>query len=131
MTIQFSRRLAICFGIFLPIAETARRCHQLGDITVWPYWLDDWVIGGLLLYGAWRARSDLAAGRSFLAAAWGFTCAMAYDSFFSQLEFLDAPDPSGISSRIIVTIKGAGLLLAVAALVATLKWKLAAPTDVR
>jgi len=123
MAIEFSRRLALLFGILLPVAETIRRFHQLGDLSAWPAWLDDWFIGGLLLLGAWRTRVDPVRGQPFLAAGWGFTCAMAYNSFFFQLANLSQPDPSGISSAIVVAIKGAGLLLSIVALVATLRWK--------
>ena len=123
MTIEFSRRLALLFGCLLPVVETIRRFHQLKDLSVWPFWLDDWLIGGLLLLGAWRTGKDPVRGQPFLAAGWGFTCAMAYTSFFFQLSNLSQPDPSGVSPAIVVGIKGAGLALAIAALVATLKWK--------
>lgn len=46
---ELSRRLAIVFGLVVPIAETVRRWHQLGETSIWPFWLDDWAIGGLLL----------------------------------------------------------------------------------
>jgi hypothetical protein len=123
MTIQFSRRLAIVAGFVLPIVETIRRWHQLGDLAVWPFWLDDWAIGGLLLYGAWRTRRDIAGGRPMLAAAWGFACGLGYASFVSQLAALDRPDPSGVPSGTVVIIKGMMLAVAIAALVVTLAWR--------
>jgi len=42
MTLTFSRRLALAYGVLLPIIETIRRWQQLGDIRMWPAWLDDW-----------------------------------------------------------------------------------------
>lgn len=122
-SIAFSRCLALCLGIAVPLVETARRFHQLADYHVWPLWLDDWLIGGFLLLGVWRTKNDAAEGQAFLAGAWGFTCAMVYASFFSQLAELNVPDPSGVSPTIVVTIKGLGLLLSVAALIGTLRWK--------
>jgi hypothetical protein len=121
MTISFSRRLAIIFGVLAPLAETARRWRQLGDLSVWPFWLDDFIIGALLLYGAWRTGKDIRSGRPFLVAAWGFTCGMVYSSFFAQLATLNAPDPAPISSAWVAAIKGVGLALAILALVGTLK----------
>jgi len=121
MTIEFSRRLAIVFGIVTPLVETLRRWHQLSDLSVWPFWLDDFLLGGLLLYGAWRVGKDARVGRPFLAAGWGFTCGMAYGSFFTQLNHLHEPDPAPIPSIWVAVIKGIGLALAVAALVATLR----------
>jgi hypothetical protein len=36
MTLTFSRRLAIVFGVLLPIVENIRRWPQLGDVRRWP-----------------------------------------------------------------------------------------------
>ncbi len=121
MTITFSRRLAIILGILTPLAETIRRWHQLGELSILPFWLDDYILGALLLYGAWRTGKDIRSGRRFLAAAWGFTCGMAYSSFFSQLANLNQPDPAPISSTWVAVIKGIGLALAILALVGSLK----------
>ena len=128
MTIQFSRRLAIVVGILLPIVEVARRRHQLGDIGELPFWIDDFLIGGFLLLGAWKTRHDFEAGRPWLAAAVAFAAGMNYASFFSQLAALHAPDPSGLSSVTVVTIKGLLEVLAIAGLVIVLR---RAPTDRR
>jgi hypothetical protein len=121
MTIAFSRRLAVILGVLTPLAETVRRWHQLGQISVLPFWLDDYFIGALLLYGAWRTSKDIRSGRRFLAAAWGFTCGMAYSSFFSQLARLNEPDPAPIPSTWVAVIKGVGFALAILALVGSLK----------
>ena len=121
MTLAFSRRLAIVFGILLPIVETVRRWPQLGDIRIWPAWLDDLIIAAFLLYAVRRVSKDGEAGRPYLAAAWGFTCGMAYGSFFGQLIRLDEPDPAPIPSTWVVAIKGVGFLLAIAALVGSLR----------
>lgn len=121
MTITFSRRLAIVLGILTPLAETIRRWGQLGQLSVWPFWLDDFIIGALLLYGAWRTGKDIRSGRRFLVAAWGFTCGMAYSSFFSQLGRLNEPDPAPIPSAWVAAIKGVGFALAILALVGSLK----------
>ena len=70
MTIQFSRKLAILGGILAPLAETIRR---------WSTWrespsnlFDDYIMGALLLYGAWRTAKDLREGQRVLAAAWAW-----------------------------------------------------------
>jgi hypothetical protein len=121
MTIAFSRRLAVIFGVLTPLAETVRRWRQLGQISVLPFWLDDYIIGAMLLYGAWRTSKDIRSGRWFLAAGWGFTCGMAYSSFFAQLERLNEPDPAPIPSSWVAVIKGVGFALAILALVGSLK----------
>jgi hypothetical protein len=121
MTLTFSRYLAIVFGILTPLAETVRRWHQLAQWEMLPFWLDDYILGTLLLYGAWRTGRDAREGQRFLAAGWGFTCGMAYGSFFGQLANLDEPDPAPIATEWVVAIKGVGLALAVFGLVACLR----------
>ena len=121
MTIEFSRRLAIVFGILAPVAETIRR---------WSTWkkdpaslFDDYILGAFLLYGAWRVGRNVYSGQRFLAAAWAFTCGMAYLSFFGQLDRLRAGeiDPAPIASKWVLLIKGVALGLAVLALVVSLR----------
>lgn len=124
---DFPRRLAIAAGILLPLAETIRRWHQLGQPHMLPAWLDDILLGAFLLYAAWKAGRDSVTGQRFLAAAWGCACGMGYFSFFGQLARLDQPDPAGIPSASVLTVKGVGLVLAIAALVASLRPAPAAP----
>jgi hypothetical protein len=121
MTLTFSRRLALVFGVLLPIVETIRRWQQLGDIRIWPAWLDDVLLGTALLYGASRVAKDIETGRPWLSAAWGLTCGMAYTSFFGQLARLDEPDPSSLPATWVVGIKGIGFLLAILALAGSLR----------
>jgi hypothetical protein len=90
---------------------------------VWPFWLDDWVIGGFLLYGAWRTAPGRVGGQTTLAAAWGFACGLAYASFFSQVTQLDQPDPSGFPSPLVAVIKAIMFALAITALVIVMRWK--------
>ena len=119
MTLSASRRLAIVVGVLLPLVETVRR---------WPLWheyppafLDDFLIGAFLLYGAWRYSRDPVRGRIVLAAAWAFACGIGYGSFFGHIRYFETPDPSGIPHIWVVTILGAGLILCVLALVTTIR----------
>jgi hypothetical protein len=121
VTIQFSRRLAIVLDILTPIAETVRR---------WSTWqkdpaslFDDYILGAFLLYGAWRVGRNVDSGQRFLAAAWAFTCGMAYLSFFGHMARLRAGevDPAPIASKWVLMIKGVGLGLSVLALVVSLR----------
>ena len=114
--LTLSRRLA-----FTPLAETIRRRHQLGQPSVWPMWLDDLLLGGFLIYAAWRTTRDPRDGQRYLAGAWGVTAGMAYLSFFGQLQRMSEPDPAPIGAAWVVGVKGIGLLLAIAGLLVTLK----------
>jgi hypothetical protein len=125
MSIAVNRWLAIVGGILVALAETLRRYHQMLDPSMLPFWIDDFLIGGLLLYGAWRTRHDVARGLPFLTAAWGFACGMGYASFFSQLHDLQTRpvDVSGVSGVVVVTIKGILLAFGVIGLITALMWK--------
>ena len=116
--LKISRTIALVVGIVLPCIETWRRWHILAD---WPSWLDDVLLGAALLYGAWRVAKNVETGRPWLAAAWGLTCGIAYNSFFGQLAHLDQADPSALPSTWVVGIKGIGSLLAIVALVGALR----------
>jgi hypothetical protein len=120
MPILFSRYLALVLGVVTPVAETIRR---------WSTWradppalFDDYILGALLLYGAWRVGKDARKGQRFLAAGFAFMCGMAYYSFFGQLQNLrtGVPDPAPISSTWVAVIKGAGLALGVLGLALSL-----------
>jgi hypothetical protein len=119
--VRFARGLAVVAGVVLPIGETIRRWHQLSDPRLLWAWLDDYAIGAFLLYGAWRAGRDPVTGQVSLAAAWGFTLAIAIGSFLTGV-FGDA-DPTGASRGLVIAIKGVMLALAIAALVSTLRWR--------
>lgn len=114
--------LALALGIITPALETVRRWREVRDLTVWwPAFVDDYLIGAFLLYGAWRVGRDEEAGRAVLAAAWAFLCGMAYGSFFGQLAELSRSDPSGVSPAFVVAVKGTGLLLGILGLVLSLR----------
>lgn len=121
MTITFSRYLALVLGIVTPVAETIRRWSTWRSDP--PALFDDYILGALLLYGAWRVGRDARTGQRFLAAGFAFMCGMAYYSFFGQLQNLRSgiPDPAPISSTSVAVIKGIGLALAVLGLALSLR----------
>ena len=121
MSILFSRNLAFVLGVITPVAETIRRWGTWR--TDPPALFDDYILGGLLLYGAWRVSRDARTGQRFLAAGFAFMCGMAYYSFFGQLHNLrmGVPDPAPISSTWVAVIKGIGLGLGVLGLVLSLR----------
>lgn len=121
LTIRFSRNLAIVLGIITPLLETIRRW------TTWrenpPAFFDDYILGALLLFGAWRVTKDARTGQKYLSAGWGFMSGMAYSSFFGQLEDiqLGAADPAPIPSECVAVIKGIGFALAIFGLITSLR----------
>jgi hypothetical protein len=121
MTISFSRYLAIVLGILTPLGETVRRWSTWREAPAFLF--DDYILGALLLYGAWRVGKDARSGQRFLVAGWAFMCGMAYGSFFDQLHRyqLGLGDPAPVSSIWILAIKGVGLALGVLALIVSLR----------
>jgi hypothetical protein len=119
--LALSRTLALIGGIVLPILETARRWEELGDPRMFPAWFDDYLIAAFLLYGWWKTKVSVPAGRPALAAAWGFACGMAYMSFFGTLVNLSQPDPSGFASTTVAVVKAGMFSVAIAALIGALR----------
>lgn len=120
---NFSRRLAVLFGILAPLGETIRRWHTWTD---WPpNFLDDYLMGAFLLYAAWVSKRELRRGQRYLAAAWGFAVGLGYASFFghlrSYLQDPAAPDPAPIPHFWLICIIGTGWLLCIVALFKTFK----------
>ena len=121
VALRVSRALALFVGIITPLAELARRRQQLLDPVAVPLWIDDMLLAGFLLYGAWRVHADQRTGRPVLAAAWGFMCGLTYYSFFGQLQRLAEPDPSGLAPVWVIAVKGVGLALGIVGLATALK----------
>jgi hypothetical protein len=119
--VRFSRVLALAFGVLAPVGETVRRWHTWQEFP--PALVDDYLMGAFLLGGAWLVGRDFRRGQPVLAAAWGFTCGLAYGSFFGQWRKfqLGEPDPAPVPSLWVLVIKGVGFALAIAALIATLR----------
>jgi hypothetical protein len=117
---KFGRILAIVFGIFVPAAETVRRWDTWREYP--PSLFDDYVMGAFVPGSVWCLKRNSHSGRLVLAAAWGYTCGLRYASFFGHLEryLHNDTDPPPISSGAVFAIKGVGLLLAIAAQIATL-----------
>jgi len=55
---SFSRTLAVIFGLLAPLAETIRRWSTWREYP--PAILDDYLMGALLLWGAWSVHQGVA-----------------------------------------------------------------------
>ena len=121
MNIRFSRNLAVVIGTITPLLETIRR---------WSTWrhdpmsfFDDFILGGLLLYGAWRVTKSPGEGQKYLSAAWGFAAAMAFMSLNFQMQQIraGAVDPAPVSSEWVAVIKAGGFVLILLGLISSLR----------
>jgi hypothetical protein len=121
IAITASMYVAFAGGILTPVLETIRRWHQLADLQYFINWFDDYLIGGFLVFAAWKTFQSTANGQKYLIAAWGFATGMAFYSFFGQLQSLNRPDPAPVSSTTVVFIKGVMLMTCIVCLWLTLK----------
>jgi hypothetical protein len=118
------RGLALAIGTLLPLAEVVRRASDLGS---WWLWVDDFVISGALLAGAWAARGGSERGLRALAAAWGVAAGMGYYSLVGHILRLGEADVSGLPGWVITLVIALGWLVVLVALVSTIRLP-AAPT---
>ncbi|MFO0984505.1 MAG: hypothetical protein U1E76_22725 [Planctomycetota bacterium] len=111
---RFELLAAYCVGVLLPVAEVCRRRTDFSNI---PAYVDDFLIGGILVFAAWSVAKGRRAGRVLLAVAWAAFCGGMYYSFFGQLAGEGHRDTSGWSSWLVVGVKGALFLVGIFALV--------------
>ena len=112
------RRLAFAIGALLPLAEVVRRASDLGS---WWLWIDDFVIGGALLTGAWAARNGSEHGLRALAAAWGVAAGMGYYSLVGHILRVGEADVSGLPGWVITLVIALGWLVILFALLSTIR----------
>ena len=117
MNLIFSRRLAIAIGVTLPLAETLRLWG--GGSIAWG--LDHYLMGALLLYGAWRSRRYDILGQRYLVAAWAFTCGVGYMNLCRYLERIHSSGPALIPHAWVAGTISFGWLICILGLAASLK----------
>ncbi len=75
-------------------------------------YIDDFIVGALLLYAAYAVTRHKRSGPVLLVVAWAVLCGGLYGSFFGQLASTETHDVGGLSNMTVVLIKG--LLYAIA-----------------
>jgi hypothetical protein len=117
LSVAANRRLAFAIGAILPPAEMLRRA---GDLASWWLWIDDWLIGGALILGAWAAGARRAGGLRALAAAWGVAAGMGWFRLVEHVLRMGEPDVSGLPGWTVTAVVGLGWLLVLYGLASTL-----------
>jgi len=115
---RFEVKAAFVMGVALPVLETIRRGTNFDNI---PAYLDDFLIGAFLLFSARAVVRGYSRGRVLLVAAWGVLCGGFYSSFFHQVSNTAPVDVSGYSNGFVILVKGGLYLLAIAALVSSIR----------
>lgn len=105
-------------GVALPVLETIRRGINVENI---PAYLDDYLIGVLLLSSAWSVVRGHPRGKIYLVAAWAMLCGGLFGSFIYQFRNTSAIDVSGYSNVFVILVKGGLYLFAIAALIRAIR----------
>src|SRR2546421_11376296 len=115
---RFEIVAAYCLGIALPVFEVCRRRTNFSDI---PGYIDDFIIGGLLLFAARLAERGRPHGRALLVAAWGILCGGLWGSLFGQIFKTSPPDIFGLPNMVGVALKLLVFGIAVIGLVVSIR----------
>lgn len=83
------------------------------------FWMDDVILGSLLLIGAWVTGRETPRRRAFFSGAWGVAAGMAYLSFFQKVFDPVHQNAGNLSLGLLTVLAGAGLVLTVAGLIAS------------
>ena len=110
---DFEHKAAYLMGVALPALEVARRRTDFSTVSGY---VDDFIVGGLLLLAASLVSRGHPRGRAALVAAWGILCGGLYNSFFGQLGSGRPTDVSGLPSAVVIAVKGALYCVALFAL---------------
>ena len=111
---RFEVTSAYIMGIALPVLEVMRRRSNFDDI---PAYIDDFLVGALLLYAACAVTLQKPSGPVLLVAAWAVLCGGFYGSIFGQLQSSASQDVSGLSNAFVVLVKGVLYLVAIGSLI--------------
>ncbi len=110
---RFEVAAAYGMGIGLPLLEAMRRKTNFENFHSY---VDDFIVGALLLYAARAVTRERANGPVMLVVAWALLCGRLYGSFFWQLSNNAAQDIGGLANVTVVVIKGFLYAIALAGL---------------
>lgn len=110
-------RLLACVIAIIAMVGEAMRSWGVGRPIA--FWMDDVILGSLLLVGAWATRRETARRRAFFSGAWGVAAGMAYLSFFQKVFDPAHQNAGNLSLGLLTALAGAGLVLTVAGLIAS------------
>jgi hypothetical protein len=99
--------MAFVMGIFLPLAETVRRIHQIIAFQDFFRWFDDYCLGGVLLLAGLSVKKKKENSKEYLIAAWGIASGGLLLSLFGQLSDYSAniSDAGIFNSGFVLTAK--------------------------
>jgi hypothetical protein len=83
-------------------------------------WLDDQIMGAMLLAGAWAMARDTLARRAFFAAGWGVNAGMLYGSFFGKLFEPARTNAGNFDLAVLTWLVGLAFVVSIAGMILTI-----------
>ena len=111
---RFEVGAAYAMGVGLPLLEALRRRTNFENLHSY---VDDFIVGALLLYAAYSCTREETRGPVLLVLAWAALCGGLYGSFFWQLSSDATHDVGGQANMTVVVIKGLLYAISLTALV--------------
>lgn len=114
---RFLRIWAIVLALSLIIGE-AYRSWGAGRPVM--FWMDDMIMGAMLIAAAILVRTDTLRRRAFFAAAWGVNAGMLYPSFFGKLLAPEEANPGNFDLGLLTLLVGLAFVSALIGMVLTI-----------
>ncbi|MEQ9436814.1 hypothetical protein [Hyphomonas sp.] len=111
---RFLRIWAIVLALSLIIGE-AYRSWGAGRPVM--FWMDDMMMGAMLIAAAILVRTDTLRRRAFFAAAWGVNAGMLYPSFFGKLLTPEKANPGNFDLALLTVLVGLAFVSALIGMV--------------
>lgn len=111
------RIIALIHGLGLMIGETWRSWGAGRPLV---FVIDDFLIGGFVILGAWLMRNDTPRNRAVFAAAWGANAGMLYGSFFGKLVEPSAVNAGNWSLDVLTWLVGLAFVVSVIGMLAAM-----------
>ena len=121
--LRVSFKMAVVMGLFLPVAETIRRINQILEYREFFSWFDDYLLGAVLLWSAYKVYNKAKNSVAYLIAAWGIATGALFLSFIGQFRYYQTTsgDPGVFSTTFVVVAKGLILLYMIIGLTKSIK----------
>ena len=111
------RIVAILLALSLMIGE-AYRSWGVGRPVA--FWMDDQIMGAMLIFGAILVRNPTRMARSLFAGGWGVNAGMLYGSFFGKVFDPAAANPGNFALGPLTALIGIAFAVSVAGLIASI-----------
>ncbi|MFM7377548.1 MAG: hypothetical protein ACKO1O_05375 [Erythrobacter sp.] len=83
-------------------------------------WMDDMLVGGVMLIAAARMANPTLVNRTLFSAAWGMAVGMLYGSFFGKLFEPASSNPGNFGIGTLTVLVGLAFVIAIGGLVASI-----------